>query len=1073
MFTIYHSNQVDLLKTLLSELMRRQPLDDVFTPDVVMVQSQGMAQWLQIALADELGIVANVDFLFPTQFIWQLYQVLLPEAPIENSFNVESMSWRLYYLLPQVIKQPEFSALKHYLDIDKQDKKRYQLATRIARLFDQYLVYRPDWLAKWEANQTVAELNHHSDETWQAELWRKLISISQPYHRANIYQQMLEMLLNNNFERSRLDALPNRIFIFGITSLPPIYLSLLSALGQHIDVHLMFNNPCKWYWGDIAEKQLSDILNTPDKIPNPLLTSWGKLGRDNLFLLQEFNNKQDIEAFADQDRSCLLHAIQQDILELYQTDFDNKTFAVTDKSISFHACHSEQREVEVLYDYLLSVFDADPTLELRDCIVMVSDIDKYVPYIRAVFGNAVEKRYLPFTISDQKARNIDPIVQGFFAILNFPNSRFTAEELFNLLEIPAIAEKFAINESQLTLLRTWIVESGIRFGLDSAHSWLFGLERLLLGYTMNSEQGGWQQILPYDGATGLDAELIGQLAEFIKVVSKWFAILNEEKPLINWQSCCLELINDFFVSNVQRESILLMIEEEWQELINSGLSACYTDNISITILHDAMQSRLEQNHLAHRFLVGKINFCTMMPMRSIPFKVVCLLGMNDGDYPRTSLPLDFDLIAQHPRRGDRSRRTDDRYLFLEAILSAQKQLYISYIGRDMKDNSERYPSILVDEFWEYIGQYYGKAKNDTDGTTNSTTNSLDFLHVNHTRTPFNPQNFLQEPKSYADEWLPAALQQGESQLFISKIPIISVDNINLDELKRFYQHSIRLFLQKRFNFYINYLDDTLPDVENFNLDSLKRYQLNLQILNELIANRSQQSDDFYQRLALTGDLPDGAFGEIIYDNQLESLQPLANKVDQERLIMTTQEVNLTISSNDQHYQLQGWLTHIQDDGILTWRPSKLSIRDGISLWIDHLVYCILNPNKIDSQSRMYGREDNEWQFSHLNADQALAILTNLVEGYLQGINEPLLMPLKSSWSWLITAYDKKTGQIIASERAINQLLNSWQGGFNQSAECDSYYTRLYPELTDTLIEQIIFTAERFLLPILLHQTTAE
>lgn len=1069
MFTIYHSNQIELLKSLVSELMQRQPLEDVFTSDMVIVQSQGMAQWLQIALADEIGISANINFPFPTQFIWQLYQVLLPNAPIENNYSVETMSWRLYYLLPQLIEQKEFSSLKFYLNVDKTDRKLYQLATRIARLFDQYLVYRSDWLVRWEANQTVAELNHHSDETWQAELWRKLISISQPYHRANIYQQMLKILQDDRLDRTQLKHLPKRVFIFGISSLPPIYLSLLAALGKHIDVHLMFNNPCKWYWGDIIEKQLSDLQSTPDKIPNPLLTSWGKLGRDNLFLLQDVSHKQDIEAFVDQDRFCLLHAIQQDILELYQSDSCNKQILPADQSISFHACHSELREVEVLYDYLLSIFDANSELELRDCIVMVSDIDRYVSYIRAVFGNATGQRYLPFTISDQKARNIDPIVQGFFAILNFPYSRFTSEELFNLLEIPAIAEKFAINESQLTLLRTWIIESGIRFGLESTHSWLFGLERLLLGYTMSSEQGAWQQILPYDGATGLDAELIGKLAEFVSVVSKWLAILSEEKPLIEWQSCVFELMNDFFASNPQRESILLMLEEEWQKLINSGMVANYTDNISITILHDAMQSRLEQNHLVHRFLIGKINFCTMMPMRSIPFKVVCLLGMNDGDYPRTSLPLDFDLIAHHPRRGDRSRRNDDRYLFLEAILSAQNLLYISYIGRDIKDNSERYPSILVDELWEYIAQYYNIPVNQVDNINNN----LDFLRINHTRTPFNPLNFLQNPKSYADEWLPAALQQGKEQDFISKIPAISVDNISLDELKRFYQHPIRLFLQKRFNFYLNYLDDTLPDAENFNLDSLQRYQLNLQILNQLIAKDPQQSDDLYQRLALTGDLPDGAFGQIIYHEQNETMQSLANKICQERLDMTTQEVNLTISSNDQHYQLQGWLTHIQDDGILTWRPSKLSIRNGISLWIDHLVYCILNPDKIDSQSRMYGREDNEWRFSHLNADLALTILTNLVEGYLQGINEPLLMPLKSSWSWLIAAYDKKTGQIIASERAINQLLNSWQGGFNQSAECDSYYTRLYPELTDTLIEQIIFTAERFLLPILLHQTTVE
>ncbi|OCG21123.1 exodeoxyribonuclease V subunit gamma [Gilliamella sp. wkB108] len=1070
MFNIYHSNQVDLLKSLMCQLMRLQPLEEVFVSDQIIVQSQGMAQWLQIELAEELGIVANIAFPFPTEFIWQMYQILLPDAPTENSYNTESMTWRLYTLLPKIIEQVEFSTLKHYLSIDKQDRKLYQLATRIARLFDQYLVYRPDWLAKWEANNTVAELNHHPDEIWQAELWRQLVSVSPPYHRANIYQQMLDILLNDELDSVLLKQLPKRVFIFGITSLPPIYLSLLSALGEHIEVHLMFNNPCKWYWGDIIEKQLTDIQNTYDQVPNALLTSWGKLGRDNLFLLQEFSNKQDIEAFADQTHSCLLHAVQQDILELYQSNQDKHPIALTDQSISFHACHSEQREVEVLYDYLLSVFDADPTVELRDCIVMVSDIDRYVPYIRAVFGNASGQRYLPFTISDQKARNIDPMVQGFFAILNFPQSRFTAEELFNLLEIPAIAEKFAINESQLTLLRTWIIESGIRFGLDNAHSWIFGLERLLLGYTMSSEQGGWQQILPYDGATGLDAELIGQLAEFISVVRKWFTILSEAKPLIEWQSCCFELINDFFVSNQQRESILLMIEDEWQKLISSGLIAKFSDNISVTVLHDAMQSRLEQNHLAHRFLVGKINFCTMMPMRSIPFKIVCLLGMNDGDYPRTSLPLDFDLIAQHPRRGDRSRRNDDRYLFLEAILSAQQQLYISYIGRDMKDDSERYPSVLVDELWEYIDQHYCLPTPDNSPQVN---HSLDFLKIMHTRTPFNPKNYLQNPKSYADEWLPAALQKGESESFISEISTIAIDNINLDELKRFYQHPIRLFLQKRFNYYVNYLDDTLPDAENFNLNALKRYQLNLQILNQLIDKDSQDSDVFYQRLALTGELPDGAFGQILYDEQNETMQSLADKIQQELLGIDTQEVNLTITTNQQNYQLQGWLTHIQQDGILTWRPSKLSIRNGISLWIDHLIYCILYPNNWDNQSRLYGREDNEWRFSHLNPKDALNLLTTLVEGYLQGINHPLMMPIQSAWSWLTSAYNTKTCEIIPSEKAIKDLLSTWQGNNHNPGECDSYYSRLYPELTATLIEQITLYAKRFLLPILLHQVTVE
>lgn len=1066
MFTIYHSNHVDLLKSLVSELMDREPLDTIFTEEVVIVQSLGMAQWLQIELANELGILANIEFPFPTQFIWRLYQQLLPNIPNDNHFNTEFMTWRLFSLLPKMIDEPAFSSLKHYLSVDKQERKLYQLAARIAGLFDQYLVYRPDWIARWELGQKVTELNGHVAEVWQAQLWRALIANTQSNHRANIYQQMRDILLDESVDVSRLTTLPKRIFIFGITSLPPIYLSLLSALGRHIDVHLMFCNPCKWYWGDIVDKQLSDLSISENKVPNPLLTSWGKLGRDNLFLLQEFDDKRDIEAFVDYEPDCLLHAIQQDILELYPDELRTKHVDRDDESITFHRCHSEQREVEVLYDYLLSAFDNDPDLQLRDCIVMVSDIDRYVPYIQAVFGNASEQRYLPFTISDLKARNIDPIVQGFFAILNFPQSRFTSEDIFNLLEIPAISARFGINESQLMLLRTWIVESGIRFGLANSHSWLFGLERLLLGYTMSQDNGSWQHILPYDGATGLDAVLIGQLAEFLGVVRKWFAILSEPKTLQDWQGCCIDLLTDFFVTNTQNQSILLLIEEEWQKLIQGGLATEFNELISIIILHDAMQSRFEQNHLAQRFLVGKINFCTMMPMRSIPFKVVCLLGMNDGVYPRISLPLDFDLIAQHARRGDRSRRNDDRYLFLEAILSAQQKLYMSYIGREMKDDTERYPSVLVDELWQYITQSYS-----VNHQSIAQSSSLDFLHISHTRMPFNPLNFISPPQSYADEWLPAAAKQGQHSDFMSAISPITVETVSLDELKRFYHHSIRFFLQKRFHYYVNPLDDELPDAENFSLHALARYKLNQRILERLITTDSHvdQESAFYQQLALSGELPDGAFGEIVYQDLRQSITPLAEKIQQERQTMTTQEVNLRLAD----CQLQGWLTHVQTDGLLTWRPTKLSIREGISLWIDHLIYCLLNPDSIDSQSRMYGRENSEWRFSFIDPSMCLNYLEALVKGYYQGINHPLLMPLKSAWNWLVAAYDLETGQIAMNKKALSQLMSTWQGGFNQSAECDEYYFRLYPELTETHVEQITQAAQHFLFPILSHCERAE
>lgn len=233
------------------------------------------------------------------------------------------------------------------------------------------------------------------------------------------------------------------------------------------------------------------------------------------------------------------------------------------------------------------------------------------------------------------------------------------------------------------------------------HTWRFGITRMLLGYAMDSNAGDWQGILPYDESSGLVAELAGQLAELLAQLSHWRQILSEARPLEAWLPLCRQLLDAFFAADSDTEVVLALIEQQWQQAINFGLAARYPDEVPLTILRDDLAARLDQERISQRFLAGQINFCTLMPMRSIPFKVVCLLGMNDGVYPRTLPPLGFDLMAQQVKRGDRSRRDDDRYLFPEAILSAQQRLYISFIGRSIQDNSLRYPSVLVTELLEY------------------------------------------------------------------------------------------------------------------------------------------------------------------------------------------------------------------------------------------------------------------------------------------------------------------------------------------------------------------------------------
>lgn len=712
----------------------------------------------------------------------------------------------------------------------------------------------------------------------------------------------------------------------------------------------------------------------------------------------------------------------------------------------------------------------------------------HTPYIQAVFDNAPKHRQLPYTISDQKLKHIDPIIQGFSLLLTLPQRRMEIAYIFDLLDIPVIAKRFHLDEIKLKQLQNWVVDAGIRWGLESSvdepHSWFIGIQRMLLGYVMESSGESWQGILPYDGATGLDAELIGLLSDFIKNLAKWHTILSQKYSIDKWQVLCTELLHEFFVFDINSEPLLLMIEEQWQLIVEQAQLANYQDKIGLTILRNLIQAKLEKNYLSHRFLAGKINFCTMMPMRSVPFKVVCLLGMNDGTYPRVSLPTSFDLISHDVRIGDRSRRQDDRYLFLEAVLSAQNKLYISYIGRDIQTNSVRYPSILVAELLDYLGQHYVLMGDESLSADLSSEKLQQSLIQTHTRMPFDSSNYANTNDininerdrrliSYADEWLPAAKRQGIHATFLHELNEFKVDVLMVDDLKRFYIHAIKELTKKRLGYLINGVNEQIPDAENFSLNALQLYHVNNQLIDELMTEpkvTALQFNKLYQRMLRGSQLPYGAFGHILYDEQKQTMQDLVERVNEVKLSDIS---SLDINCNINGVKLLGRVKNVQNDGILQWRSAKLTIRDGISLWIDHLIFCILHPDRCNSESRMYGRDNTVWSFFSLDQDKASLILSQLIESYQIGINQPFFMPLHSSWKWLETAYNRDTQNITDDpailDKASANFISCWQGGFNSVSECDDYYFRLYPVLTESLINTAIASIQTHLLPIIQYR----
>ncbi|HCO2447421.1 TPA: exodeoxyribonuclease V subunit gamma [Escherichia coli] len=1116
MLRVYHSNRLDVLEALMEFIVERERLDDPFEPEMILVQSTGMAQWLQMTLSQKFGIAANIDFPLPASFIWDMFVRVLPEIPKESAFNKQSMSWKLMTLLPQLLEREDFTLLRHYLTDDSDKRKLFQLSSKAADLFDQYLVYRPDWLAQWETGHLVEGLGEA--QAWQAPLWKALVEytdeLGQPrWHRANLYQRFIETLESAT---TCPPGLPSRVFICGISALPPVYLQALQALGKHIEIHLLFTNPCRYYWGDIKDpaylaklltrqrrhsfedrelplfrdsENAGQLFNSDGEqdVGNPLLASWGKLGRDYIYLLSDLESSQELDAFVDVMPDNLLHNIQSDILELenravagvnieeFSRSDNKRPLDPLDSSITFHVCHSPQREVEVLHDRLLAMLEEDPTLTPRDIIVMVADIDSYSPFIQAVFGSAPADRYLPYAISDRRARQSHPVLEAFISLLSLPDSRFVSEDVLALLDVPVLAARFDITEEGLRYLRQWVNESGIRWGIDDdnvrelelpatgQHTWRFGLTRMLLGYAMESAKGEWQSVLPYDESSGLIAELVGHLASLLMQLNIWRRGLAQERPLEEWLSVCRDMLNAFFLPDAETEAAMTLIEQQWQAIIAEGLGAQYGDAVPLSLLRDELALRLDQERISQRFLAGPVNICTLMPMRSIPFKVVCLLGMNDGVYPRQLAPLGFDLMSQKPKRGDRSRRDDDRYLFLEALISAQQKLYISYIGRSIQDNSERFPSVLVQELIDYIGQSHYLPGDEALNCDESEARVKAHLTCHHTRMPFDPQNY--QPgnlQSYAREWLPAASQAGKAHSeFVQPLPFTLPETVPLETLQRFWAHPVRAFFQMRLQVNFRTEDSEIPDTEPFILEGLSRYQINQQLLNALV--EQDDAERLFRRFRAAGDLPYGAFGEIFWETQCQEMQQLADRVIACRQPGQSMEIDLACNG----VQITGWLPQVQPDGLLRWRPSLLSVAQGMQLWLEHLVYCASGGN---GESRLFLRKDGEWRFPPLAAEQALHYLSQLIEGYREGMSAPLLVLPESGGAWLKTCYDAQNDAMLDDDstlqKARTKFLQAYEGNMMVRGEGDDiWYQRLWRQLTPETMEAIVEQSQRFLLPL--------
>jgi exodeoxyribonuclease V gamma subunit len=1068
---LFASNRFEILAKQLAGVVQT-PLPTPFTPEIIVVQSRGMERWISMELARLNGISANCFFPFPNAFLENIFKELIPNLPDVSPFDPEIMTFRLMKIIPQCAGQKGFENLQAYLVEDGNHLKLYQLAGRIADLFDQYQVFRPQLLFRWEQSKEEKK----PPDVWQAGLWRELSRGYERLHRARLRETLLKQIRDLRLDPARL---PARVSLFGISHLPLFHLQTFAELSRLIEVNLFLIEPCREYWADImSEREVKKIRRKNPQVAeniewyhfekgNRLLANMGTLGRDFLKLISDLDC--DIfEQFAEPQEHSMLSCLQSDILNLRDREFNMNTgppglpsdidhisgsqseifqLSEHDTSVQVHSCHSPMREIEVLHDNLLAMFEEDSDLMPKDIIVMTPDIEKYAPYIHAVFDSQTDKSLrIPYSVADQSPRTESRMIEGFLALFDINDGRFGAVQVLSLLEYPGMKERFDLAESDIELIERWVTDTQIRWGIDAdsrldaglsgftENTWQSGLQRLILGYAMPGLQHHmFNGILPYDNIEGGDAQTLGNFLSFIERLISWSKKLAQPQTLRSWQMTLAALVDRFFKLDENQERQLQVLRNFLDNLADIENKADFHDDVQPAVIKSYLKSRLDQNRYGSGFLTGGITFCAMLPMRSIPFKIICLIGMGNDAYPRDFQPLNFDLIARHPQPGDRSRRNDDKYLFLESILSARQTLYISYVGQSIQDNSILPPSVLVSELLDTIEKSFVGLDQR---------NPLEKIVTKHRLQAFSSWYFRGGTGLFSysiDNMLASRSEKADPPTFFeTRIPqspeeVAQGQKLELDSLCRFFSNPTRFFIQRRLGFFLADNISMLEDRENFVLIALEKYLVE----QNLLKARLSGSDlvDFKPIQKALGQLPHGHVGDFSYNEMSVEVEGFVKKI--ERFTSAAPMDSLEIDVQLAGFDLRGRVPDITESGWVNIRYARKNVKNILSSWIYHLVLCHEAPPEYPRTSFLISK-NSAIQFGPVPESKAL--IETLLNLFRSGLEEPIHFFPESSHEYA----QQKLIKSLSDQAALAKAGQKWRGGnpprkFTKAESDDRYY----------------------------------
>jgi exodeoxyribonuclease V gamma subunit len=1085
---VHRSERADRLVDGLGEVLRHPPTDP-FAPEVVAVPATGVERWVSQRLSHVLGatpgsddgVCANVRFPPPSALVAEALAAAAGIDRDDDPWDPDRLFWALLETIDECAPEQWCATLAGHLGVgDVNDThrrgRRLSTARHLARLFDSYGAHRPAMLQAWAVGH---DQDLPDDLRWQAQLWRRLRERVGLPSQAERLTTACERLRT---EKDRVD-LPDRLSLFGPTRLTTAQLDVLAALAEQRDVHLWLPHPSPALWARL-EPHADGITwrhddRTADLPRNPLLASLGRDARELQLQLAGHPATDHHHPLAERP-STLLGRLQQSLQDDARPPSEPSILDTSDRSLQVHACHGKERQVEVLREVLVGLLANDPTLEPRDVLVMCPDIEDYAPLISATFGLAdvnpkidgvtdgATDRHpghrLRVKLADRSLRQTNPLLATVAALLELADARVTASQVLDLAASTPVRRRFRFSDDDLERLQEWVSTSGIRWGLDAEHrtpfgletirqnTWRTGLDRILLGAAMGEDGLRWvDKALPLDDVDSSDIDLAGRLAELVDRLAATLDDLHGEHPLAYWL--------DVLGTGLAR---LTAVKEsdEWQaaqaqgELAQAAKDAghrAHTVPLSLADVRALLADRLRGRPTRANFRTGELTMCSMVPMRSVPHRVICLLGLDDGRFPRTASVDGDDVLARDPRVGERDPRSEDRQLLLDAILAAGDHLVVLHTGADPRTNAPRPPAVPVGEILDAADALARMS----DGRA-----AREQVVVKHPLQPFDKRNFVPAelgtdgPFSFDRQALAGAIRalQGREQrgpfLHPPLLPLDEGADLALDDLIAFLEHPAKAFLRQRLGVVLVRDDEELDDALAVDLDPLQKWTVGDRLLRARLtgADASTCMQAEWRRQTL----PPGEIGRRIVAAVMAEVDPLVEASADVR-VGSGRAVDVAVEVASR--RVVGTVGGVYGDTAVRVEYSRLAAKHRLRAWAQLLALSAAYPDQSWTAvtiGRDRGTGVARSSLGPVDAATAREHLATLVDLRGQGLCAPIPLATKTS-----EAYAAKRAESVTAANAVQLAGKEWAATRYDGENADAAHRLVWGDSAplDVLLEQ--------------------